>query len=86
MEKCRKGSTFLSEQFLSATDRLLRRLEKIWSIGGSLDLKRNYAGGSEALVTWMAFVTSLWGEHIKIESQLSESPAVLRLSGCKFKN
>ena len=84
MEKCRKGRKFLSDQFNSATDRLLRRLDKIWAIGGSLDLSRNYLGESEALITWMAFITALWGEHIKIESQLSDKPHVIRLSACKF--
>lgn len=84
MEKCRKGKKFLSDQFNSATDRLLRRLDKIWSIGGSLDLTRTYLGNSEALVTWMAFITALWGEHIKVDSQLSDKPHVIRLSACKF--
>ena len=75
LEKVHSEIAFLEKQILNASERLTKKLTKMWAVGGSLDLRVNYPNCPESILTWYTFCRCLLDEAEKVKPRLSDSVA-----------
>ena len=73
LEKVHKEIAFLEKQILGASERLTKKLSKMWAVGGSLDLRVNYPYCPESILTWCTFCKCLFDETENVKTKISDS-------------
>ena len=80
-EHTQRSYKFVAYQISGANMRMLRKMNTIWQMGGSVETQPGYRG-AESMLTFHAYFQALLIEHRKIENEVSDTFPERKYSAC----
>ena len=84
-DQTQESYSFLATQIANANRRIVKKMNAIWEMGGSLQSPASLlTENKEPLLTFQAYFNALQVEHSLIEEEISETFPERKYSACKF--